>query len=286
MNVVQRTVFFLALLGSGPAAAQQVTADRWQFGVTPYLWLPTISGELKYDLPPPGGGGDGGRVDIDVGPTDWLDLLNFAALVGASASKGRYLVAADLVYLSMAGESDGRVLSVEDPTGPGGIVEIPVDATLSLSNETELRGLTVSAVLGYALRQTDRSSLHVFAGARYFGLDFESRWNLTAEVTTPGGARLLPASGSIGQDTDLVDAIAGVRGRIALGDSRWALDFSVDAGTGDADLTWNGLFVVGREFSAGDLLFAYRHLEYDQDAGSLVQDFSFSGPGVGFRFRF
>lgn len=282
---MRKTFLILALLGCGPAMAQNENAE-WQFGVTPYLWLPTISGELKYDLPPPGGGGGSGHVGIDVGPTDWLDLLNFAVLVSSSATRGRYLVAADLVYLSMAGESDGRVVSVEDPTGPGGIVEIPVDASLSLSNETELKGLTVSGVLGYALRQTESSSLHVIAGVRYFGLDFDSNWNLTAEVTTPGGAQLLPASGTIGQETDLVDFIAGVRGRFALGDSRWSVDYHLDAGTGDADLTWNGLLVLGREFSAGDLLFAWRHLEYDQDADSLVQDFSFGGPGVGFRFRF
>jgi hypothetical protein len=40
------------------------------------------------------------------------------------------------------------------------------------------------------------------------------------------------------------------------------------------------------EFDWGDLLIVYRHLEYDQDAASLLQDFSFSGPTFGARFHF
>jgi len=282
---MRKAIFIVLMFGCGPVLAEG-TADGWRFGVTPYLWLPTISGGLKYQLPP-GGGVDGGTADVDVGPTDWLELLNFAALASASASKGRYLLAADLVYLSMGSESDGRVVSVGGTlTGPGGIIEIPVDASLSLRNESELKGLTLTTVFGYAVQQTDSADLYLFAGARYFGLDVESTWNLSAAVTAPGGTVLLPASGSIGQDTDLLDVVAGVRGRFVLGGTSWSVSYQLDAGTGDSDLTWNGVLSLAREFGAGDLLLGYRHLEYDQDAGSLVQDFSFSGPGIGFRFRF
>ena len=116
---MRKATCIMLLLGCGSATAQGAP-DEWRFAVTPYLWLPTISGGLKYDLPPDGGGGDG-NLGVDVGPTDWLELLNFAALVSGSASKGRLLITSDLVYLSMGRESDGRVVSVERTPLPGNL---------------------------------------------------------------------------------------------------------------------------------------------------------------------
>ena len=108
------------VLAFGNADAQ-TDADEWQYSITPYLWLPTIDGTLKYHLPPGGGGGGGGHiVDIEVGPSDWLDLLNFGLLVNGSAKKGRFTVFSDIVYLSLTSK-DSRVASVDDTISvPGG----------------------------------------------------------------------------------------------------------------------------------------------------------------------
>ena len=46
------------------------------------------------------------------------------------------------------------------------------------------------------------------------------------------------------------------------------------------------MVALSYEFGWGDLVIAYRHLDYDQDASGLMQDFSFGGPGIGARFRF
>ena len=43
---------------------------------------------------------------------------------------------------------------------------------------------------------------------------------------------------------------------------------------------------MSREFGWGELVIAYRHLDYDQDADGLLKKFSFSGPGIGARFNF
>jgi len=78
---------FLLLL---PLALQSAAADEdtdgWQFQLTPYLWLPTISGKLNHELPP----GGGGAPEIDVGPTDWLELLNGVFLLQGEARKDRF----------------------------------------------------------------------------------------------------------------------------------------------------------------------------------------------------
>ncbi len=93
------------------STSAQTNADEWQYSLTPYLWLPRIDGTLNYGPPPGGGGGP----SFKIGPTDWLDLLNFAALVSGSAKKGKWSINSDLVYLSLT-DKDARVSSVDIST--------------------------------------------------------------------------------------------------------------------------------------------------------------------------
>ena len=97
---------------------------------------------------------------------------------------------------------------------------------------------------------------------------------------------IFPADGRISRDVTLWDAVAGVRGEIALGESRWSLPYYADIGAGDADLTWNLMAGASYAFNWGDMLVFYRHLEYDQGPSGLLQGFSFSGPAFGARFKF
>lgn len=257
--------------------------DDWQFSLTPYLWLPTIQGNAGYEAPP----GDGGDPIFSVGPTDRLDLLNFGALVGGTARKGNFSISSDFVYLSMSSESDGRLLIVDGTiTGPNGGVNIPVGADITANSETELKGFTWDLLFGNTFYHSGESFADAFAGARYVGVELTTDWSLTADITLPDNTVVLPADGRISRDVDLWDAIFGVRGEIALGESRWALPYYADVGAGDAELTWNVMAGVSYAFGWGDMLVFYRHLEYDQGDSGLLQGFSFSGPAFGARFRF
>ncbi len=268
------------------APAQAVADDQgaaWNYSLTPYIWLPTIDGALRYELPP----GSGGSPTLSVGPTDWLDLLNSGLLISGSADKGRFSLYSDLLYLSMTSKNDGRVLSVEDTvTVPGTRVPIPVSASLNLDTRTDLDGLAWTITGGYRLVATERSNLTAFAGVRYFGVDVSSSWDLAAEISLPGGGVALPAQGQVGSDVDLWDALIGLRGDFDLGEGNWSALYHLDIGSGDSDLTWNAVLGLSYAYGWGDLLLAYRQLEYDQSPGKLIQDFSFGGPGVGARFRF
>ena len=258
-------------------------ADEWQYRLTPYLWLPTIDGTAHYSVPP----GGGGSPNVLVGPAEWLDLLNYGALVSGSARKGRYSIFSDFVYLSMTSKNDGRVDSVGDAiSNPGSTLPIPVSASLNLNTRTDLDSLVWMITGGYALNETETFALDVFAGVRFFGVDVSTSWNLTADITAPGGGVLLPAQGSIGNDTDLWDGIVGMRGHFVVADSNWTVPYYFDIGAGDSELTWNTMVGFAREFGWGDLILAYRHLEYDQDSNGLLQGFSFGGPAIGARFRF
>ena len=280
MNVFS-AVLALACVAVSSAALAETSSDEWQFQITPYLWLPTIDGTLNYDLPP----GGGGSPDIKVGPTDWLELLNFGALVGGSARKGRFSMFTDFVYLSMTRNGDGRVVSVEGAV-PGNLISIPVSADLTLNTRTDMDGLTWTLAAGYTVKKTETSSVDVFAGARLFSVDFSTTWQLTAAIMTAGGQELLPAQGSVGSDTELWDAIVGVRGHLGFGDGKWSVPYYFDVGAGSSDLTWNAVAGLSRSFGWGDLLFVYRHLEYDEGSDGLMQNFSFSGPAFGAAFHF
>lgn len=270
----------IALLAT-PASANE--ADDWSFQLTPYLWLPTIDGSLKYSLPP----GSGASPEISVGPTDWLKLINAGLLLSANATKGKFGLYGDLVYLSMESKNDGRVLSVDDTiTVPGTRIPVPISADLNLNTRSDLDGLLLSVAGGYQFAESERSAATVFAGVRYFDVDVSSGWDLTAEVTVPGTSIVLPAQGQISGGTSLVDGIVGLRGFKRVGQGKWTALYYLDVGAGDSDLTWNAMAGFSYQFGWGDMLLAYRHLEYDQPADKLLQDFSFSGPGFGARFTF
>lgn len=274
----------LASFVAMPALAQSSgDGSSWQYRLTPYLWLPTVEGGLKYQVPPSGGGG---TPDISVGPADWFDLLNYGLLLGGSAQKGRFSLFGDIVVLSMTSEKD-RVASVEDRvTIPGTRIPVPVSADLNLDTESDLDGTLLTLSAGYAVSQSAASTISVFAGARLFDVDASTRWDLAAEITVPGTGAILPAAGRISGGKTLWDGIVGVRGELGMGNGKWSVPFYADVGAGDADLTWNLYLGLAREYGWGDLLLAYRHLEYDQDDDKLLQNFSFSGPAIGARFRF
>ena len=102
----------------------------------------------------------------------------------------------DFVYLSMTKNGDGRVVSVEG-TVPGGFTSIPVSADLTLNTRTDMDGLVWTLAVGYTVKETETSSVDIFAGARLFSVDFSSSWDLTAAITTPGGQELLSEVGTL-----------------------------------------------------------------------------------------
>ena len=280
MRIISIMLALVCSAVSGAARAES-SPDEWQFQLTPYLWLPTIGGTFNFD-PPPGGGGS---PDIDVGPTDWLELLNFGILIGGSARKGRFSIFTDVVYLSMSKIGDGKVVSV-DGNVSGELISVPVSADFTLNTRTDFDGLLWTIAAGYTVKETETSSVELFAGARLFSTDASASWELSAAITTPGGMELLAAQGSVGSKTDLWDGIVGVRGHFDFEAGKWSVPYYFDIGTGSSDLTWNAMAGLSRSYGWGNLMFVYRHLEYDEGSDGLMRDFSFSGPAIGAGFRF
>ena len=76
------------------------------------------------------------------------------------------------------------------------------------------------------------------------------------------------------------DGLIGTYGQFGLG-SHWSVPYYFDIGTGTPSFTWEGLLGV----KYGQLSLAYRHLDY-QSGTALVQNFTLSGPMLGYSFRF
>ena len=256
-----------AALASMAGAAH---AGDWKFSLTPYVWLPNIEANGTTDSPPDSGGG--GEPAYEVGPADYLEHLNMVLMLAGEARRDRWSLRTDLIYLDFSNER----AAVRSVTGPGGAVEIPLNAGTSSS----FTGLEAQLTLGYWLVDQPSASVEVFGGVRYFDIRFELDWEFD------GPLNLLPQSGSIEQSTNPLDAIVGANARFGLGSGKWFMPLHADIGTGDSSLTWQLTAGIGYSFSWGDLLFVYRHLELEHDPVDVVEKMALSGPAIGASFHF
>lgn len=250
----------------GQSAAS--TADRWQFAITPYLWLPNVDGTLKFSTPP----GASGSPSVETGPNNYLENLDFVLMLAGEARKGDWAIISDVIYLDFSDEQ-GAVKSV---SGPGGVVQVPVNA----NTRTGLKGLVWEFAASHAVFRSNTATFEVLGGVRYAGLEGKVNWQFAGPIG------LLPQSGTLSQKVNLWDGILGVRGITKLGTNNWFVPYYLDAGTGSSSLTWQGMAGIGYAFKWGDVRLAYRHLYYDQNGDKFIQDFRFSGPALGATFRF
>ena len=258
-----------------PLAAAAQNEERWTFALTPYVWLPNVNGTLKYEIPP----GAGGSPDVSTGPNNYLENLSAVLMLAGEARKGKLAIISDFIYLKF----DKDKSNIRDVDFGGS----RVDVSGSTGTRSTLKGYEWTLAGSYTMSQSPRATLELLGGLRYFHLEASSDWQLSASISGPGGGgQTFPASGSASRESNLLDGIVGVRGRVRWGDTPWFTPYYLDIGTGSSSLTWQSLFGIGYAFKWGDLVLAYRTLYYDQSDDKLLQDFRFSGTTFGATFRF
>jgi hypothetical protein len=241
--------FALALFTASLAvvpAYGQSKSDSWEYTATLNLWGAGVQGTTQ-----------SGAV-IDISFSDILDNLDFTFMGTFEARKAKWSLLADMVYLNMSADQSGNL------PGPGGAL-----ARLDVGVEGVVLGLGA----GYNLADTERGVHDFVFGARYLNLDTSLKFTI--------GERNAGTSESGG----IWDGIVGFRGRANL-QGKWYLPYYVDIGTGQSDMTWQALAGVGYKYNWGDLVFSYRHLEWEFDADSPIKDINFSGPNVQFKWYF
>jgi len=258
-------------------AGDPAPPDKWTFALRPYLWAPGISGTLKYDIPPTGDGAS--NVDFS---SYVLENLNFALMLTGEARKGDWSVLTDVVYLDVE-SGDTNVKSVSF-TGPGGRFEVSAGA--NLDTNASLSGVLWELAAGYTVARGGNSSLDVLAGFRLLSIKAETDWVLSGSITDNVSGGTFARSGSASQSETLWDGIIGIRGAVGLGDSRWAIPYYLDVGTGNSALTWQGVAGIEYRYDWGDLQLMYRYTYYDMKDDKLLQNVSLGGPAIGVNFRF
>jgi len=262
-----------------PAQAQTVPRAEpgWQFSVTPYAWVPSIDGTLRYHLPTQSGSGS---ANVSKDGASVLEALNFAAMIAAEARYQRYSVMTDFIYLDLGGSSS-KLRDVN--FGGGG--NAGVGANLDRGTESSLSGSLWTLMGGYTVLQGDWGHADIVGGFRLFSLNSETNIRLAGDVTAPSGSASLNRNAKLSESATLFDGIIGMRGRLGIGKGFYA-PYAFDIGTGSSTLTWQASAGLGYQFSWGGVALGYRHLSYEQASKNLVQDLSFGGPFLALNFTF
>ena len=231
--------------------------DEWQFTADLYGYLPDITGEV---LSPDGSGSN----SIDIPLHDLLSNLKMAFMGAVAAHNGRWGMFADALYMDLHSQSS----RTRDFLLGGH--EVPVTANVTV----ELKAWVWTLAGEYRVVSSPEWTMDLYAGARSLYLDP----TLDYKVIDPP----LGIKGSSGTSGTAWDGIVGIKGRYAFGDDHtWFVPYYLDVGTGDTQLTWQGLAGVGYAFDWGDLVGAWRYLTWDGKSGDPLQDLTLSGPMVG-----
>jgi hypothetical protein len=254
----------LILGGLAPAHVKaQGAADDWQFSATVYGWFPDIGGQTSF---PTGAGGD---IDVDISTI--LDHLKMTAQGSFEIHKGSWGAFTDIVYLDV-GEATSQTRNLEF----GGQ---PLPAAVTADVDFDLK----STIWTFAGTYRVAEGFDVLLGARRASFKQTLDWEFTGSfgpVTPP------PLTGTRRASVDQWDAIVGAKGRFAFGpDQHWVVPYYFDIGTGDSDLTWQGMLGLAYQFGWGDLGVAWRYLDYDLESDGPIADLNFNGPALGATFR-
>jgi len=258
-----------ALAAAAPVASHAGTApDDWVYAATIYGWLPTMGGDVSVPI--------AGNVSARLDPGDVLDALNFTFMAMGEARKGRWGAATDIIYLDLGGEKKG----LKDRTV--GEEELPVQVRTTA--DLGLKGWVWTLGGTYVVVEDPDHPMSVLAGARMLDMSTDVKWELSGDIA---GQPLPGRSGTADGSETIWDAIVGVKGRVNFGeDKKWFVPYYLDVGTGDSDLTWQGMLGAGYAFDWGDLVAVWRYLDYDMPSGDLLEDLDANGAAIGVTFHF
>jgi hypothetical protein len=256
------TAALVAVIAFTPVAASAQPTGKWEYGAALYGYLPTIGGQTTF---PPSGGGDSIGVDAET----ILDKLKMTFMGSFEASNGRWGVFTDLVYFDV-GDSRSNTQSFS-------IGRVGIPAGVSASVDYDLKGWMWGIAGTYRVATAANHRADLLAGARALNVRQRLRWTLAGDV---GPIALADRAGTREADDQNWDAIVGMRGRVALGDGRWFVPYYVDVGTGESKSTWQAMAGVGYSFGWGDVVGAWRYIDYRMKSGSAVEELNFSGPSI------
>lgn len=185
------------------------------------------------------------------------------------ASNGRWGALTDLVYMDVGNSRSG--------TQSFSIGGLGIPAGASANVDYDLKGWVWTLAGTYRLVSDRDFKVDALAGARALGLRQRVNWNLSGNV---GSVALQDRAGTREVDGTNWDAIVGVRGRAQFSEGGWFVPYYLDIGTGQTKFTWQAIAGVGYSFGWGDVVGAWRYIDYQMKSGKTVESMNFSGPGI------
>lgn len=259
-----------------PAGAATAGADDWQVNATLYGWFPSITGSVTFKNAPTGPLAAAARAqiasqvgDISVSPDDILDALNSVFMGTLEVRKGPWGAFTDVIYMDVGADKnkDMRTLFANAPARTAN-VDFGLSATIwTLAGE-------------YRFYDSPLVSANALLGARYASIDN----SLAITVASPLPGQLPTAR--LDANPSVWDGIIGVKGEFKPA-GNWFIPYYLDVGTGESKLTWQALLGAGYRFHWGDIVLAYRYMDYQIDNSSEADlDLAFGGVALGVTFRF
>ncbi len=232
-------------------AIPQVT-NEWRTSITPYLWLTNVGGSVSY--------GDTKLASVDYNARDLLSNLNIAGMLTLEAHHGNLGAMADLVYSKLTFQKS----------------EVLGQPALS-SNTTAEQGIYTFAAT-YTLHNTKDVYLDGLAGVRV--MNVVTRTDLKVVDSQFGASNSLAKTSTA--------PIAGVKGRVRLGDSDYFIPFYLDVGGlgQDTVVTTQQMIGVGHAYEWGDATIGLKNLYNRQKADGFTTTQSLFGVVAGLSFKF
>lgn len=224
-----------------------VSEHAWKFSADVYGWLPQINMETS--------AGD----EMELPLSQILQNLNFTAMGGVSAQKGRWSGFSDFLYMNLQGKR----------TSTANIINRPVETGVGI----KMQALINTTAVGYSFVQNDSTEIKAFAGTRYLWLESDMSFNIGA------------AGGNVLAQGHVWDGIIGVRGQTNFAEN-YFVSYYADVGAGQSDVTWQALAGLGYRFDKFDAILGYRYLDWNFANKANLDDLSVHGPFAGIKVHF
>jgi hypothetical protein len=246
-------------------AAEEKQDDGWRFTITPFIWLPSISGSMKLEPPPGFGSGK-----VNTGPDDYLEDLDFVGMLDLQVQKGRWTLLADVIYADLSGNDTAQF--------PG----VPGSGEWTVDADWDLQALVLEGAVAYSVYRDNYLNFDLLGGVRYAGIDGK------VDLDIVGPLPAFVSSRTFSKTQSFVDPIVGFKGKFELG-KKWYLPYYFDIGgfSVDSDVTLQAFAGIGYRFCDWfSMLLGYRYLYYDFGDSKLVKDLNLYGGALGFSFTF
>jgi opacity protein-like surface antigen len=261
------TVVLLACATAVNAAGENPD-DRWRFTVTPYIWLPSISGSMNLTPSP---GFASGRVDT--GPGNYLENLDFVGMLDVQVQKGRWSFLADIIYLDFSDKQTAYYPGV-----------LPGGGGYKTGADWDLQATVFQFVPAYSVFRNDQVTFDLLAGVRYANIEGKVALDIAGPL--PAWVR----SRTVSKSESFIDPIIGFKGKFELDKGKkWYIPYYFDIGGfgASSDLTLQAFAGIGYRFTDWfSMVLGYRYLYYDFGDTKFVKDLNLYGGTLGLNFSF